>query len=42
MLALLLTIEGVQTFTTLTLNDGTGDITIPAGSVPVIREVHVS
>lgn len=41
-LALLLTIEGVQTFTTLTLNDGTGDITIPAGSVPVIREVHVS
>lgn len=41
-LALLLTIEGVQTFTTLTLNDSTMDLTIPASSVPVIKGVYVS
>lgn len=41
-LALLLTIDGVQTFTTLTVNDGTADLSIPASSVPVLGEVHVS
>ena len=41
-LSLLLTIEGVQTFTTLTLNDGTSDLTIPAGQVPVLEGVYVS
>lgn len=41
-LALLLTIDGVQTFSTLTLNGGTVDLTIPAGSVPVLKEVSVT
>lgn len=41
-LALLLTIEGVQTFSTLTINDGTADVSIPAGSVPKLKEVHVT
>ena len=41
-LALLLTIEGVQTFSTLTVNGGTADITIPASSVPVVEEVTVT
>ncbi len=41
-LALLLTIDGVQTFSTLTVNDTTADISIPANSVPVLKEVHVS
>lgn len=41
-LALLLTIDGVQTFSTLTVNDGTTDLSIPADSVPVLKEVHVS
>lgn len=41
-LSLLLTIDGVQTFSTLTINDGTSDLTIPADKVPVLEEVHVS
>ena len=41
-LALLLTIDGVQNFTTLTVNGGTVDITIPAGSVPTVGEVSVT
>lgn len=41
-LALLLTIEGVQTFSTLTINGHTTDLTIPASSIPVLKEVHVS
>lgn len=41
-LALLLTIDGVQNFTTLTVNGGTGDIPIPAGSVPTVGEVSVT
>lgn len=41
-LALLLTIPGVQNFTTLTVNGGTADITIPADSVPVVGTVSVT
>ena len=41
-LALLLTIPGVQNFTSLTVNGGTEDITIPASSVPVVGEVSVT
>lgn len=41
-LALLLTIDGVQNFTTLTVNGGTADMTIPAGSVPTVGEVIVT
>lgn len=41
-LALLLTIPGVQNFTSLTVNGGTEDITIPAASVPVVGEVSVT
>lgn len=41
-LALLLTIDGVQNFTALTVNGGTGDISIPAGSVPTVGEVSVT
>lgn len=41
-LALLLTIPGVQTFTILTVNGGEADITIPAGSVPIVGEVSVT
>lgn len=41
-LTLLLTIDGVQTFSTLTVNDTTTDISIPANRVPVLKEVHVS
>lgn len=41
-LALLLTIDGVQNFTTLTVNGGTADVSIPADSVPVAGEVSVT
>ena len=41
-LALLLSIDGVDTFTSLSVNDGTADITIPADSIPVVGEVYVS
>lgn len=41
-LALLLSIGGVDTFTVLTVNGGTEDITIPAGSIPVLEEVSVT
>lgn len=41
-LALLLTIPGVQNFTALTVNGGTADISIPADSVPVVEAVNVS
>ena len=41
-LALLLTISGVQNFTELTVNGGTEDISIPADSVPVVGTVSVT
>lgn len=41
-LALLLTIPGVQNFTSLTVNGGTTDIAIPAASVPVVGTVTVT
>ena len=41
-LALLLTIDGVQNFTTLTVNGGTEDVSIPAGSVPTVGTVSVT
>ncbi len=41
-LALLLSIDGVDTFTSLAVNGGTQDITIPADSIPVVGEVHVT
>ena len=41
-LALLLTIPGVQNFTALTVNGGTVDISIPAASVPVVGTVTVT
>lgn len=41
-LALLLTIEGVENFSALTVNGGTEDITIPADQVPVLEEVSVT
>ena len=41
-LALLLTIPGVQNFTSLTVNGGTADITIQADSVPVVGTVTVT
>lgn len=41
-LALLLSIDGVDTFTSLSVNDGTADITIPADSIPVVGEVYVT
>ena len=41
-LALLLTVEGVQTFSSLTLNSGTADLSIPAGQVPVLGEVTLT
>lgn len=41
-LALLLSIDGVDTFTALSVNGGTGDITIPADSIPVLGEVAVA
>ena len=41
-LALLLSIDGVDTFTSLAVNGGPQDITIPADSIPVVGEVHVT
>lgn len=41
-LALLLTIPGVENFSALTVNGGTGDISIPADSIPVLGEVTVT
>ena len=41
-LALLLTIDGVQNFTALTVNGGTSDVSIPADSVPAAGEVSVT
>lgn len=41
-LALLLSIDGVDSFTSLTVNGGTADIVIPAGSIPVLGEVTVT
>ena len=41
-LALLLTIPGVENFSALTINGGTEDLIIPAGSIPVVEEVSVT
>lgn len=41
-LALLLSIDGVDTFTSLSVNDDTRDITIPADAIPVVKEVTVT
>ena len=41
-LALLLTIDGVENATTLTVNGGTRDVTIQAGQVPTLGQVEVS
>ena len=41
-LAMLLTIDGVENFSTLTVNDGTEDLSIPADHVPVLGEVTVT
>lgn len=41
-LALLLSIDGVDTFTSLSVNDSTADIVIPADSIPVVGEVYVT
>lgn len=41
-LALLLSIDGVDTFTSLTVNDSLQDIVIPADSIPVVGEVYVT
>lgn len=41
-LALLLSIDGVDIFTGLLVNGGTEDITIPADSIPVLGEVAVT
>lgn len=41
-LALLLSINGVDTFTSLTVNGGAADITIPANCIPVVEEVSVT
>ena len=39
--ALLLTIPGVVNYTALTVNGKTEDVSIPAGSVPVLGEVRI-
>ena len=41
-LAMLLTIDGVENFSTLTVNGGTEDLSIPADHVPVLGEVTVT
>ena len=41
-LALLLNIQGVENFSSLTLNGGTADVTIQAGQIPVIGTVSVT
>lgn len=41
-LALLLSIGGVDNFSALTVNGGTVDLVIPAGAIPVLEEVTVT
>lgn len=41
-LTILLTTPGVENFTALTVNGGATDLSIPAGSVPVLKEVSVT
>ena len=41
-LALLLNVEGVENFASLTVNGGTADVTIQAGEIPVLGEVTVT
>ena len=41
-LALLLNVEGVEDFASLTVNGGTADVTIQAGEIPVLGEVSVT
>lgn len=41
-LALLLNIPGVTNFTTLTINGGSGDVTLQAGQIPVLGAVSVT
>ena len=41
-LALLLNVEGVEDFASLTVNGGTADVTIQAGEIPVLGEVTVT
>ncbi|UQT47506.1 baseplate J/gp47 family protein [Flavonifractor plautii] len=41
-LALLLNVEGVEDFASLTVNGGTADVTIQAGEIPVLGEVSVA
>ena len=41
-LALLLSIGGVDNFSALTVNGGTEDLVIPAGAIPVLEEVTVT
>ena len=41
-LALLLNVEGVENFASLTVNGGTADVTIQAGEIPVLGEVSVT
>ena len=41
-LALLLNVDGVENFASLTVNGGTADVTIQAGEIPVLGEVSVT
>ena len=41
-LAILLTIQGVEDFSLLTVNGGTADLTVQANQVPVLGEVSVT
>ena len=41
-LALLLNVDGVENFASLTVNGGTADVTIQAGEIPVLGEVTVT
>ena len=41
-LAILLTIQGGENFSALTVNGGTADVSIPADSIPVLGEVVVT
>lgn len=42
LLAMLLNLDGVEDFSSLTLNGGTANLSIPAASVPVLGEVTVT
>ena len=42
MLALLLSIEGVENFAVLTVNGTTADVMLQADQVPVLKEVSVT